>query len=47
MATEQTLQAGAVHIRTNNDNDNPAILALNAKLGYRLIPGPLRLRKQL
>ncbi|MFZ5823706.1 MAG: GNAT family N-acetyltransferase [Bacillota bacterium] len=47
IATEQTRRAGVTHIRTNNDKDNPAILALNAKLGYRLIPGPLRLKKQL
>lgn len=47
LATEQTSQAGVSHIRTNNDNDNPAILALNARLGYRLVPGPLQLKKAL
>jgi GNAT superfamily N-acetyltransferase len=34
-------------MRTNNDPDNPPMLAVNRKLGYVFIPGPRRLRKAL
>jgi len=35
---------GAEYIRTNNDSLNPAILALNTKLGYQPQPGKLILK---
>jgi GNAT superfamily N-acetyltransferase len=38
---------GLVRMRTNNDPDNPPMLAINRKLGYVFIPGPRRMRKSL
>lgn len=37
--------AGVPYMRTNNDFDNPPMLSLNAKLGYRLVQGPRWLDK--
>lgn len=34
-------------MRTNNDPDNPAMLAVNARLGYRLVSGPRRMKLPL
>ena len=47
LATEATARAGAQRIRTNNDTDNPAILTINAGLGFRLVPGPQIVEKVL
>jgi GNAT superfamily N-acetyltransferase len=47
LATDATHRAGAPHMRTRNDSDNPAILALNRKLGYRQVPGWRWLRKTI
>lgn len=43
----EAVRAGIPRMRTNNDPDNPAMLAVNQKLGYQLIPGPRRMRKQV
>lgn len=34
-------------MRTNNDPDNPPMLAVNEKLGYRMMPGPCRFKLPL
>lgn len=47
LVTEAAQKAGAPHIRTNTDEDNPAMLAVNAKLGFQRVPGPRNLRKQM
>jgi GNAT superfamily N-acetyltransferase len=39
-------QNGAVYIRTNNDSLNPAILAINQKLGYQPQAGKYLLKKE-
>ncbi len=44
LTIREAIARGIPHMRTNNDPDNPAMLAVNAKLGYRLVPGPYRLR---
>lgn len=41
------LECGATEIRTFNDSINPAILALNASLGFRVAAVQLRYRKEL
>jgi GNAT superfamily N-acetyltransferase len=41
------LERGAAGIRTFNDANNPAILALNASLGFRVAAMQLRYRKEL
>jgi mycothiol synthase len=41
------LERGAAAIRTFNDANNPAILALNASLGFRVAAVQLRYRKEL
>lgn len=43
----EAMKRGIKHMRTNNDPDNPPMLAVNAKLGYRLVPGPRRIRMSL
>jgi RimJ/RimL family protein N-acetyltransferase len=40
-------ERGYAEARTNNDTDNPAILRLNEKLGYRKLPGWLQWEKLL
>ncbi|MFZ5817631.1 MAG: GNAT family N-acetyltransferase [Bacillota bacterium] len=40
----EAIRRGITRMRTNNDPDNPPMLAVNEKLGYRLVPGPRRLR---
>lgn len=47
LTVTEAIRAGVPRMRTNNDPDNPAMLAVNAKLGYQMIPGPRRMRKQL
>lgn len=46
-AAEAGAKAGAKWIRTQNDADNPAILSINRRMGFRLVPGPRLLRKTL
>lgn len=47
LTIEEALAHGAPHMRTNNDEENPAMLAVNAKLGYQMVPGPRRMKKRL
>lgn len=47
MATREALSRGIRHIRTNNDPDNPPMLAVNGKMGYQLQPGPRYLKQKL
>lgn len=44
---EEAQRRGLARMRTNNDPDNPPMLAVNRKLGYVFIPGPRRMRKSL
>jgi len=44
LTIREAIRHGVPHMRTNNDPDNPSMLAVNARLGYRLVPGPCRLR---
>jgi len=39
-ATNACARRGAKRIRTQNDDDNPAILRLNERLGFKPVPGP-------
>lgn len=45
VATIEGAKAGVKQIRTNNDPDNPAILRLNQKMGFRAVPGPVIFKK--
>jgi len=47
LTIDAAVAAGVPAIRTNNDSDNPPMLRVNEKLGYRMVPGPLRLKKVL
>lgn len=47
LSIDAAIAAGAPRMRTWNDLDNPAMLAVNVKLGYQFIPGPRRLKKEL
>lgn len=47
LTIEAAKARGVTRMRTNNDPDNPAMLAVNAKLGYVLVPGPRRIMKSL
>lgn len=47
LTIREAIARGIPHMRTNNDPDNPSMLAVNEKLGYRLIPGPRRMRLSL
>lgn len=47
LTIEAAKARGIGRMRTNNDPDNPAMLAVNAKLGYVLVPGPRRIMKSL
>lgn len=47
MTIEDAIRRGAPRMRTNNDPDNPPMLAVNVKLGFQFIPGPRRLVKQV
>jgi len=38
---------GCPRMRTNNDPDNPSMLAVNRKLGYQFVPGPRRLYREI
>lgn len=42
---DEAIRRGYATMRTNNDPDNPSMLAVNTKLGYLLVPGPRRLKK--
>lgn len=47
MTMEEAMRRGAPRIRTNNDPDNPPMLAINVKLGFQFIPGPRLLEKHI
>jgi GNAT superfamily N-acetyltransferase len=47
LTIDAAVAAGRPHMRTNNDEENPAMLAVNEKLGYRMVPGPRRMKKKL
>jgi GNAT superfamily N-acetyltransferase len=47
LTIEAAIARGFGRMRTNNDPDNPAMLAVNEKLGYVLVPGPRRIMKSL
>ncbi|MDF2630138.1 MAG: family N-acetyltransferase [Symbiobacteriaceae bacterium] len=47
LTMEDAMRRGIPRIRTNNDPDNPSMLAINVKLGFQFIPGPRLLQKQL
>jgi RimJ/RimL family protein N-acetyltransferase len=43
----QAIEAGYTRVRTNNDADNPAILRINAEMGYRLVAPVIELHTSL
>jgi len=43
----QAVEAGYPRVRTNNDADNPAILRINAEMGYQLIAPIIELHREL
>jgi RimJ/RimL family protein N-acetyltransferase len=43
----QAIEAGYTRVRTNNDADNPAILRINAEMGYRLVAPVIELHSSL
>ena len=47
VATVEAAKAGVKVIRTNNDPDNPAILHLNERMGFKPVPGPIIFRKKV
>lgn len=47
LTIDETIRRGFTSMRTNNDPDNPSMLAVNQKLGYTMVPGPRRLKKQI
>lgn len=47
LTIEASLASEAPRMRTNNDPDNPSMLAVNEKLGYQLVPGPRLLRRKV
>jgi predicted HD superfamily hydrolase involved in NAD metabolism len=47
LTIEAAREAGVTYMRTNNNPENGPMLAINEKLGYRMVPGPRRLRKKL
>jgi len=47
LGIEAALRHGAPRIRTHNDPDNPPMLAINFKLGFKFIPGPWILKKHV
>lgn len=47
LTVQGAVERGVPRMRTNNDFENPAMLAVNEKLGYRMVPGPRRIKKSL
>lgn len=43
----QAIAAGFTRVRTNNDADNPSILAINQRMGYRLVTPIVELHRPL
>jgi predicted GNAT superfamily acetyltransferase len=44
---QQAIEAGYARVRTSNDADNPAILRINAEIGYRLVAPVIELHHDL
>ncbi|HKC20087.1 MAG TPA: GNAT family N-acetyltransferase, partial [Candidatus Dormibacteraeota bacterium] len=44
---EQAIEAGYSRVRTSNDADNPAILRINAEIGYKLVAPVIELHRDL
>jgi RimJ/RimL family protein N-acetyltransferase len=44
---QQAIEAGYARVRTSNDADNPAILRINAEIGYRLVAPVIELHHNL
>lgn len=47
LTIEGAVASGVPHMRTNNDVENPAMLAVNDRLGYQMVPGPRRMKKAI
>lgn len=47
LTIEEALSTGAPRMRTNNDPDNPPMLAVNEKLGYQMVVGPMKIKRVL
>lgn len=47
LTMEEAIRRGVPSIRTNNDPDNPPMLAVNVRLGFKFIPGPRLMEKQI
>jgi GNAT superfamily N-acetyltransferase len=47
LTMQEAMRQGVPSIRTNNDPDNPPMLAVNVKLGFKFIPGPRLMEKQI
>lgn len=47
LTVQAAVERDIPRMRTNNDFENPAMLAVNTKLGYQLVPGPRRIKKAL
>lgn len=45
LTVEGAMHRGVPRMRTNNDFENPSMLAVNTRLGYQLVPGPRRITK--
>jgi RimJ/RimL family protein N-acetyltransferase len=43
----QAIEAGYTRVRTNNDADNPGILRINDRMGYRVVSPVIELHRQL
>jgi hypothetical protein len=43
----QAIEVGYTRVRTMNDADNPAILSINAEMGYRLVTPVIELHASL
>jgi RimJ/RimL family protein N-acetyltransferase len=47
VSTAEAAEAGAKKLMTGNDPDNPAVLHLNQKMGFRPVPGRVIFKKSL
>lgn len=47
VSIDEAIKRGVTQLRTNNNPENGPMLAVNDRLGYRLIPGPKLLKKVL
>lgn len=47
VSIDEAIKRGVTQLRTNNNPENGPMLAVNTRLGYKLIPGPKLLKKVL